>query len=531
MAAERPRLPKLCGTDVELGNFIVGAGGAGQTGARAARALLRQIDGFPAPNPAGCDGRALADWEGGRLGSGYDSQDWGRKFLSNGSCVYIDLDHLELASAETLSAWDQLGCVHAMLRLARGAMAAANASLPRGQRVQVLVNNSDGSGSSYGSHVNVLLTRAAWNDLFDRRLHHLLYLAAFQASSIVFTGQGKVGSENEAPPVNYQISQRADFLETLVGPQTTCRRPMVNSRDEALCGIKGTRTGKARLHVIFYDSTLCHTATLLKLGTLQIVLAMIEAGRVDPGCILDDPLDAVLRWSHDPTLRASTRLIDGTSLTATELQARFVASARTFVDEGACDDIVPGARELVSLWEWVVDRLLARDLDALVSRIDWVLKMSILERAMTKRRNLDWSSAQVKHLDHLYSSLDLEDGLYWAHERAGLVEQLVTDDRVRWLTSRPPETTRAWTRGTLLECAGAAGVEDASWDWVRVWVPGRGGWSVPRTICLDDPLGWTKDRAEDAFSDASDVRAIADRLGALSESQSVNEREAGYGRA
>ena len=41
-----PRLPKLCGADVELGNFIEGVQRAGGSGSEASRALLREIDGI-----------------------------------------------------------------------------------------------------------------------------------------------------------------------------------------------------------------------------------------------------------------------------------------------------------------------------------------------------------------------------------------------------------------------------------------------------------------------------------------------------
>jgi proteasome accessory factor A len=82
----------------------------------------------------------------------------------------------------------------------------------------------------------------------------------------VLTGQGKVGSENDTPGVDYQIAQRADFIETLTGIQTTYRRPLINTRDEALCGAAAweppdaaveARDRLARLHVICCDSTLC----------------------------------------------------------------------------------------------------------------------------------------------------------------------------------------------------------------------------------------------------------------------------------
>jgi proteasome accessory factor A len=240
-------------------------------------------------------------------------QDVGRKYLaSNGGCVYIDLDHLELCLPEVLSAREHAAAWHAMLRIARAAQVSANEAIPPGERIQVLVNSSDGLGHSYGAHLDILVSRAAYEEVFDRRMQYLLWLASYMTSSIVFTGQGKVGSENGAPRAPFQISQRADFFECLVGPQTTYHRPIVNSRDEALVGPWSWSAGGvaplerllARMHVIFYDATLAYASSLLKIGVLQIILAMIEAEREpDTGLILEDPLEALGAWSRDPDLR------------------------------------------------------------------------------------------------------------------------------------------------------------------------------------------------------------------------------------
>jgi hypothetical protein len=178
------QLPKLCGADIELGNFILGAPGLGSTGRQASRALLREIEAPYAVDDGGGCGTAAA---GHRWPAAHDPQDWGRKFLGNGGCVYIDLDHLELCLPEVVSAYDHVAAWHAMLRIARAALDAANARQPQGQRICVLANNSDGKGNAYGSHLGFLITRKAFRNLFDRKLHPLLFLAAYQVSSIVFT--------------------------------------------------------------------------------------------------------------------------------------------------------------------------------------------------------------------------------------------------------------------------------------------------------------------------------------------------------
>lgn len=65
-----------------------------------------------------------------------------------GGCVYIDLQHLEVCLPEVRGAHDFVAAWHAMLRIGREAMEAANARLPEGCRIEVPVNNSDGLGSS-----------------------------------------------------------------------------------------------------------------------------------------------------------------------------------------------------------------------------------------------------------------------------------------------------------------------------------------------------------------------------------------------
>src|SRR5437899_1138585 len=142
----RDRVPKPCGADIELGNFALGLERAGGTGREASRAVLREID-APYADRGGDGVRLVRSASGyqmayGASGATYDPQDWGRKYLSsNGGCFYIDLDHLECCLPEVLSAYDHVAASHAMLRIARRALEAANAALPARQRRHLQVNN------------------------------------------------------------------------------------------------------------------------------------------------------------------------------------------------------------------------------------------------------------------------------------------------------------------------------------------------------------------------------------------------------
>lgn len=517
-------VPKLVGTDMELGNFIVIPGTERETSRAAARALLAEIPGVAARAAASSATGSTYSWgvDSGTEVSA-DPQDWGRRFLTSGGAAYIDLEHLELCSAETVDALDLVASVHALFRLARRACAAANAKLPQGWRIHVLANNSDGKGNSWGSHLSFLVSRSAYDRIFSRRLHHLLWLASYQTSSIVFTGQGKVGAENGRPPIAFQLSQRADFFEALLGWQTTYHRPIVNSRDEALCDewaggsqARGTVSGLARLHSIFFDHTLCHTATFLKIGVMQIVLAMLEAGRVNTSVLLADPVQAAQDWSRDLTLRQCAETLSGTRLSALEMQEIFCQEARRFVDAGHCDGIVPHAHEILRCWEETLILLQAGNLDALAPRLDWVRKFLLLQRAVTTSR-CSWDAPAIKRLDHQWANLDLDSGLYWACERAGLTESLVTGEHIRRRETSPPENTRAWARSLLLLAAGPDEVESVDWDSIHFRLrdrlhPARAEYY---RVSLANPLGHTRTELDRVWPASGSLKDLLPIFGAV----------------
>ena len=517
------RVPKLCGGDLELGNFVTGLNDTGRSDALASRALLAEFDGFgdlasattatlPFATPRFQSPGGI-ECANGADAPPWSSRDWGRKYLpANGGCAYIDLQHLELCLPEVRSAADHVACWHAMLRLTQHAMDAANARLPEGQRIHVHANNSDGQSQSYGGHLNVLVSRRAWECIFHEKLHYLLYLV----SSMVYGGQGKVGSENGRPTVPFQLSQRADFLETVVGEQTTYRRPIVNARDEPLVGRSGstandTERHLARLHVISLDTTLCHVAGLLKVGTLQIVLAMIEAGEpFGHDLILDDPVGAVVRWSHDPTLEHRERTVTGRQVTVVEHQRMYCEAAAACADRAGLGDFVPGLGRILSLWDDTLVKLRDQDHETLSRRLDWVLKRSFLQRAVEQRPDLTWASPQVKHLDHLFSSLDPSTGLYLLAERDGLVDDVVSEEQVERFMRQPPTNTRAWTRAMILRAVGDR-VESVNWDEVRIR-GARGPWFESCVIRLPNPLGYTRTWFDRLLSEAGHPDAAIDWL-------------------
>lgn len=224
----------------------------------------------------------------------------------------------------------------------------------------------------------------------------------------------------------------------------------MNSRDEPLAG---GSPGAARLHCIFYDANLCHVSSYLKAGVMQFITAMLEAGRADPELILDDPLNALAVISRDPTFTAQIETSAGKRMSAVDVQTEFHRQAARFIETGECDGCIPGAAEILRLWGETLDLIRRRQMQSPSARLDGALKLAVLGRVMERDPSLDFSSAQTRYLDHLYASLDPEQGLYWNYERAGVVERLVSAEDIGRFRLDPPEDTRAWTRAQLLRRA------------------------------------------------------------------------------
>lgn len=527
--SEQNCVPKLIGGDVELGNFILGENEAAvMSDFEASKLLLSEVEGLPRRlsrnygySLNGLSSRFYGGYDFGDANSysSSTSRDFGRKYLgTNGGCIYIDLNHLELATPEVLSARDYQAVWTAMLRIARQAQIAANENLSPERRIVVLANNSDRQGHSYGGHQSFLMTRAAWDDMMRQRMIPTLFnLMAYQVSSIVFTGQGKVGSENGEPEVPFQISQRSDFIETLVGEQTTFNRPLVNTRDEPLCGpesrlaaapLPGDRY--ARLHVIFYDTNMAPVATFLKVGVMQLILTMIEAGYFDDSLVLEKPLVALHAWGHDPDLNIRMPLLSGQTLTAVELQLKFLEKARAFNAQHGFTDIVADAEQIMALWEDTLTKLQSRSFASLRGRIDWIMKRALLEQALAEHPDWDWRSPELTYLDQMYSSIDPADGLFHSLDAAGLFEPVATEAEIVRFVSNPPENTRAWTRALLLRAAGPDRVTKVDWD--RIDLKSAGDCLRPAHIQLPDPLGATRSDTEAVFSACGDFTSLLDRL-------------------
>lgn len=368
--------------------------------------------------------------------------------LSNGSRLYVDHAHPEYSGPEC---WDPLeAALHDKAGEAVMARAMLNAQrvLPDGQVLKLYKNNSDGKGNSYGAHENYLLERLT---PFGMVIRHL---TPFFVTRQIFTGAGKIGSENGRPGIPYQITQRADFFEEAVGLETTLKRPIINTRDEP----HGDPGKYRRLHVIIGDANLSEVQIFLKLGVTALFLAALEDDALPESLDLADPVDSCWRVSHDLDLDLALELEDGSTASALQMQFRYLEWLRKYA-ESELDEPV-WDRVLVE-WESVLSDL-ERDPASTADRLDWVAKRRLID-GYVERDGLQRDDPKLRALDLQYHDIDRSTGLYHRMVGKGRLRRLFTDDQVTAAMSQPPERTRAWFRGTCVDRFSESMVA-ANWD-------------------------------------------------------------------
>ncbi len=418
--------------------------------------------------------------------------------LTNGARLYVDHAHPEYSGPEVTSAREAVRFDKAGDRIMAAAARIASRSL--GRQIRLYKNNTDGKGSSYGTHENYLVSRAT---PFDRIVTQF---TGFLVSRIPLVGAGRVGLGQRSERAGFQISQRADFFEAEVGLETTMNRPIINTRDEPHADPSRHR----RLHVITGDATCAEISTFLKVGSAALVLRMIEGGGVpDPAAVrLARPVPAMRTISYDLGCRAVVERVDGTMITATGLQRIYLDACRSFCERYESGTATQRAEdaEILALWQQVLDAL---DSDPLVlaDRLDWVAKLKLLE-SYRARDGLSWDAAKLALVDLQWADVDPQRGLYAALAARGAIRRLFTDDEVEAARLDPPTDTRAWFRGTIMRRFPDK-VVAASWDSVILDLADR---PALHRIPLNDPLRGTRAQLQAIVDRAHSAEQLAAML-------------------
>jgi proteasome accessory factor A len=407
---------------------------------------------------------------------------WGRSsnvFLKNGARLYLDVgSHPEYATPECDNVIDLVTHDKAGERTLEGLLMDAERRLREegiAGDIYLFKNNTDSAGNSYGCHENYLVGR---HGEFSRLADVLI---PFLVTRQVICGAGKVLQTPRGAV--YCVSQRAEHIWEGVSSATTRSRPIINTRDEPHADAERFR----RLHVIVGDSNMNEVTTLLKVGTTDLVLRMIEAGVIMRDLTLENPIRAIREVSHDLTGRRKIKLANGREASALEIQREYFDKASDFIDRRGGDTTV---KRVLDLWDRTLTAIDTGDLSLVDREIDWVTKYQLIERYRA-RDDLPLSSPRVAQLDLAYHDVNRNRGLYYLLERNGAVERATSDLAVFEAKSVPPQTTRAKLRGEFIKRAQEKR-RDFTVDWVHLKLNDQ----AQRTVLCKDPFRSVDDRVD-----------------------------------
>jgi proteasome accessory factor A len=407
---------------------------------------------------------------------------WGRSsnvFLKNGARLYLDVgSHPEYAtpecdSLESLVAHDKAG-----ERVLEGLVVDAEKRLHDegiAGDIYLFKNNTDSAGNSYGCHENYLVGR---HGEFSRLADVLI---PFLVTRQLICGAGKVLQTPRGAV--YCISQRAEHIWEGVSSATTRSRPIINTRDEPHADAERYR----RLHVIVGDSNMNEATTLLKVGSADLVLRMIEHGVTFRDLTLENPIRAIREISHDLTGTRPVRLAAGRSASALEIQREYYGRAVDFLAKNGEDAAM---KRVLELWGRTLDAVEQQNLSLIDREIDWATKFQLIDRYRAKH-DLPLSSPRVAQLDLAYHDISRNRGLYYLLQGRGAVERVVSDLAIFEAKSVPPQTTRAKLRGDFIRRAQERR-RDFTVDWVHLKLNDQ----AQRTVLCKDPYRSVDERVE-----------------------------------
>ncbi|MDX1951673.1 MAG: proteasome accessory factor PafA2 family protein [Verrucomicrobiota bacterium] len=361
-------------------------------------------------------------------------------FLFNGGRAYVDMGHLEYCTPECLSLID-------ILRYDRAGDAIllqALKDLKLQDQVSFIRNNIDHySGATFGCHENYLVRRSA-----PLTESNVLALLSFLTLRQLYAGAGRVGATPGAElrgdllrpgaDSNFQISQRADYINNDLFEWVQFNRAIINTRDEPLADARKYR----RLHLLHGDTSVLPTTLLLKIGTTSLMLDLLELDHL-PKIVLADAVMSFRTVSHQPNGPWIVSLADGKSADAVELLAQFAEVAkREFKGRDAETDVV------LKIWEGTLAAL-SKEPEALVGKVDWITKRWLLTQFMT-REQLPWSDPWLRAQDLEFHQIDPAKSLGLALATTPTEWELPGNDLQKAMRE-PPANTRAYLRSHIMQ--------------------------------------------------------------------------------
>ena len=440
-------------------------------------------------------------------------------FRENGSRVYLEGNFQpEYCTAECLSLLDLIAQDKAGERIIKKLL---SHSIRENEKILLFKNNvdyADPLGSTpfpytanyvtFGCHENFLIEKRVSPESLKR-----VFLAFLTARQVI-CGAGWVPSAGyQQRGIRYNISQRARFMRRETDGNTTSDRGIVCTArlNEPLSNHEEYQ----RFHLIVGDSNMSEFSTYLKMGTVGILLEMLEDGYPFKEIFMRDAITAIRLVSRDVTCKeAVIELEDGKFLSAINVLYHYLEQIEEYKNSQGLNP------ELLDIYEKfldVVQRLEKRKIDkktgfeenshGLDEELDWLIKKSMLEETLIAF-DCDWTNFKEDENDsgrkniNVFDDIRAKDLMYHETSEEGLYyhpsqpdskifelksvgarsPRMVEEEKITKAETVPPQNTRAKLRGDFIKLIKEKSIESKfGIDWESISNPYQ-------SISLSDPF-------------------------------------------
>jgi len=226
---------------------------------------------------------------------------------------------------------------------------------------------------------------------------------------------------------------------------------------------------RQRLQIGLSDSNLADLAEYVKVGSVSLLLDMIESGAVDGIPTVKRPVDSLHRIASDWNLIARVPTSRG-QMSAIEIQKTYLNAAEKFVDSTPTN--MRGEAPLVlHRWRELLDAVIAfrknaSDVAQALGRVDWLSKRWMMDEL---GEDAEWTVR--KKVDLRYHELS-DDGYFNRLMQTRPDLRLVDAERIERRRRSPPPSSPAARRGWLIrEFANSDESMQSEWAYAMI---GRG---------------------------------------------------------
>lgn len=376
------------------------------------------------------------------------------RMLSNGGRLYLDVgDHPEYATPEDTSF---IGTV---------------ANEIAGENIlHDALQNMKEDGVLYDS----ILSKRVVDDALNTWGYHMSFsvdaskiaierkslasLGPHLATMNIMTGAGAVIPAMEG--AEFVVAQKVlNLNQDFATSSHSYDQPLLSLRDEPLAD----KDRYQRVHVTSLDANMSPWASWMKLGSISVVLRMMEAGYIKKPLLFNDDMHVVARdVAHDPSLKKSVALYGGKTITPLDVQGEILQLAQKFTSTHEMPE-----EELRIMDEW--ERVLADlsvDPEMTGDRVEWIKRRAVLRRFMADKA-LSLSDDLVREKDRQWNYIG-KLGIGSRLRETAWKHWMPQDMMIEHAYYDPPTTTRAFARGALISMYASKAKRDLRANWDRV---------------------------------------------------------------